>query len=91
MFMPSVLDAPASTNSSISTSADTQTDAPPPPTEEQAPVRHLVLGTPRAVKTTIRVLYQKGYAEPNDWSEPLPTSRPNEVMAILTKRIKLME
>ena len=50
-------------------------------------VRHLLFGPPGAVQATILQLHQLGYAEPNDWSRPLSTGRPNEVMAILTKRV----
>ena len=50
-------------------------------------VRHLLFGTPATVQATIRLLHHCGYAEPNDWSRPISTGRPNEVMAILTKRI----
>ena len=93
MLIPSVLDAPASTvlpaSASARTAATALPDAPPPPTDEQAPLRHLLFGTLHAVQTTIRILYKQGYADPNDWSEPIPTSRPNEVMVILTKRVKL--
>lgn len=51
-------------------------------------VRHLVFGTLPAIRFTIKDLHRRGYAEPNDWSQPLPTGRPREVMAILTKRIE---
>ena len=51
-------------------------------------VRHLVFGTTAAVQFTIKDLHKRGYAEPNDWSQPLPTGRPGEVMAILTKRVE---
>ena len=34
-------------------------------------------------------LFKLNYAEPNDWSRPLPTGRPNEVMAILTRRVRV--
>jgi hypothetical protein len=50
-------------------------------------VRHLLLGTPSGIQITIGQLHQLGYADPNDWSRPLPTGRPNEMMAILTKRV----
>ena len=51
-------------------------------------VRHLVFGTLSALQDTIKDLHCRGYAEPNDWSQPLPTGRPAEVMAILTKRVE---
>lgn len=51
--------------------------------------RHLLLGSLNFVQTTIKQLHQHNYTEPNDWSRPLPTGRPNEVMAILTKKVKV--
>ncbi|MEM1310006.1 MAG: hypothetical protein AAGF98_11065 [Cyanobacteria bacterium P01_H01_bin.153] len=51
-------------------------------------VRHLVFGTIPAIQFTIKDLHSRGYAEPNDWSQLLPTGRPGEVMAILTKRVE---
>ncbi|MEL6492740.1 MAG: hypothetical protein AAFQ95_22550 [Cyanobacteria bacterium J06621_3] len=91
MFIPSVTDAPASTASpTVSSATTTQTEAPPPPAGPyQEPIRHMLFGTLSAVQATIRLLHAKTYAEPNDWSQPIPTGRPGEVMAILTKRIKL--
>lgn len=55
------------------------------PSREQ--VRHLLFGTLSSVTGTIAHLHALGYAEPNDWSRPISTGRPNEVMAILTKRV----
>ncbi len=52
-------------------------------------VRHTLFGTLTAVRNTIALLHKLNYAEPNDWSQPLPTGRPNEVMAILTKRVRV--
>ena len=52
-------------------------------------VRHLLLGSLTAVQRTILDLHTKQYAEPNDWSRPLATGRPNEVMAILTRRVRV--
>ena len=80
MFIPSVTDASAST---VSTALNST------PTSAAEPIRHMLFGSLSAVRTTIRVLHKKGYAEPNDWSQPISTGRPNEVMAILTKRIRL--
>ena len=51
--------------------------------------RHMVFGTLGYVQITIKQLHKLNYAEPNDWSRPLPTGRPNEVMAILTKKVKI--
>ncbi|MEM6452220.1 MAG: hypothetical protein AAF703_18145 [Cyanobacteria bacterium P01_D01_bin.105] len=82
MLITSLEGAPASTDSlapnpTPSSGNDTET------------VRHLLFGSLTAVQCTIRVLHKRGYAEPNDWSQPISTGRPNEVMAILTKRIRL--
>ena len=52
-------------------------------------VRHILFGTLTAVRNTMKLLHKLNYAEPNDWSQPLPTGRPNEVMAILTKRVRV--
>ncbi len=97
MFIPSITGAPAptvspadhSTASSASISANASADAPPPPASDQEPVRHMLFGSLSAVQSTIRLLYKLNYAEPNDWSQPITTGRPNEVMAILTKRVRL--
>lgn len=80
MFIPTTQDAPAST-------APTADNLPPTPTAE--PVRHMLFGSPSAVRATIQTLHKLGYAEPNDWSKPISTGKPNEVMAILTKRVRL--
>ncbi|NEQ50840.1 MAG: hypothetical protein F6K11_12005 [Leptolyngbya sp. SIO3F4] len=52
-------------------------------------VRVLLLGSLTSVQNTIALLFKLNYAEPNDWSRPLATGRPNEVMAILTKRVRV--
>lgn len=51
-------------------------------------VRHLIFGTVNTIGLTIKDLHKRGYADPNDWSKPLPTGRPGEMMAILTKRVE---
>ena len=52
-------------------------------------VRHMLFGSLTGVQLTIRELHSKQYAEPNDWSKPISTGRPNEVMAILTKKVRV--
>lgn len=59
------------------------------PEHQYEPVRLIALGSLTVVRLTIQELHSKHYAEPNDWSRPLPTGRPNEVMAILTKRVRV--
>ena len=51
-------------------------------------VNHTLSGSHTAIQNTIKLLYKLSYAEPNDWSRPLPTGRPNEMMAILNRRIR---
>ncbi len=79
MFIPTIQDASASTDSDVN----------PAPTPTAEPIRHMLFGSLSAVRTTIQTLYKRGYADPNDWSQPISTGRPNEVMAILTKRVRL--
>jgi len=52
---------------------------------QREPVRHLIFGSLAAIQLTIKTLHKLGYAEPNDWSKPIPTGRSGEVMAILVK------
>jgi hypothetical protein len=52
---------------------------------QREPIRHLLFGSLAAVQLNIKNLHKKGYAEPNDWSKPIPTGRSGEVMAILVK------
>ncbi|WP_121971414.1 hypothetical protein [Leptolyngbya sp. BC1307] len=52
-------------------------------------VRHMLFGRLSVVQATIKQLHHLNYAEPNDWSKPISTGRPNEVMAILTKRVNI--
>ena len=61
----------------------------PLPDHQYEMVRHLLFGSLSAVRLTIQELHKKRYAEPNDWSKPISTGRPNEVMAILTKRVAI--
>ena len=82
MFVTPASGATAPTVSLAATSA-TATKRPIPADA----IRHLLFGTPSAVQATIQQLHQRGYAEPNDWSRPISTGRPGEVMAILTKRV----
>ncbi|NJL88300.1 MAG: hypothetical protein HC886_23835 [Leptolyngbyaceae cyanobacterium SM1_1_3] len=52
-------------------------------------VRHMLLGDDDAVLAEIKNLHKRGHSEPNDWSQLLPTGRPDEVMAILTRHLWL--
>ncbi|MGB3493604.1 MAG: hypothetical protein WBA57_12805 [Elainellaceae cyanobacterium] len=56
---------------------------------QNEPVRHLLYGSPQAIQIVIKTLHRLGYAEPNEWSRPMPTDRPGEVMCILTKTVQI--
>ncbi|ESA32611.1 hypothetical protein N836_25180 [Leptolyngbya sp. Heron Island J] len=51
--------------------------------------RHMLFGSLSYIQAVIKLLHKLNYAEPNDWSRPLPTGQPNEVMAILTNRVRV--
>ena len=53
--------------------------------QTKEPIRHMLFGSPAGVRQVIHLLHKLGYAEPNAWSRPMPTGRPGEVMAILTR------
>ena len=58
-----------------------------PPTPDT--VQHMLFGSPAAVRSTIKTLHKLHYADATDWSKLMPTGRVNEVMAILTKKIRV--
>ena len=51
--------------------------------------RLMLFGTLGFVQMSIKELHKANYAEPNDWSRLLPTGQPNEVMSILTRRVRV--
>ena len=92
MFIPTVSDAPASTDCAAISSDPTHTKQSNPERNrseqgQKEPIRHMLFGSLTAVRATIQTLHKRGYAEPNDWSQPISTGRANEVMSILTKRL----
>ncbi len=66
---------------------------PTPPAPRPERVRHLLYGSLPALDRTIKILHAHGYADPNDWSDPMPVplggaeapDQPNQWMVILTK------
>ncbi|BAZ09162.1 hypothetical protein NIES4071_09680 [Calothrix sp. NIES-4071] len=50
-------------------------------------LKHLIIGSPKAVKSTINSLQVLGYAQVSDWSQLIPTANPGEVMSILSRNI----
>ena len=78
-----------------------------PPSSRSTPqahperVRHMLYGSLAAIDRTIKILHAQGYADPNDWSDPIPvppsssgvvrasTPAGTTWMVILTKTILL--
>ncbi|MBE9111013.1 hypothetical protein IQ273_16520 [Nodosilinea sp. LEGE 07298] len=59
-------------------------------------VRHMTYGSLAALDRTIKILHALGYADPNDWSDPIPVPPSTETrcgvetwMVIMTKTILL--
>ncbi|MGF2039068.1 MAG: hypothetical protein RMZ43_027765 [Nostoc sp. CmiVER01] len=50
-------------------------------------IKHLLIGSPKAVTSTIHYLQVIGYASVGDWSSLQPTDNPYEVMSILIRQI----
>ena len=55
--------------------------------EHPEQLRHVLIGPLGLIQATIKTLHSRGYADPNDWSIPLPTGHPGKMMVILTKRM----
>ena len=53
------------------------------------PLRHMLFGSHSAVQATIKRLHMLNYAEPNDWSKPVATGHPDEVVVVLIKRVRV--
>ena len=67
------------------TPISTQTDSQATPKRE--PLKHLLIGSSKAVTSTIHYLQVIGYAQVGDWSPLLPSPNPGEVMSILNRPI----
>ncbi|MEM9218879.1 MAG: hypothetical protein AAGD25_31645 [Cyanobacteria bacterium P01_F01_bin.150] len=85
MFQPSESGAYASTEAGTNLSTATKPSA----LLQYEPVQHMLFGRPSMVQATIKHLYALNYAEPNEWSKLMPTGRGNEVMATLTKKVRV--
>ncbi|MEH2422138.1 MAG: hypothetical protein V7K48_14845 [Nostoc sp.] len=57
------------------------------PSPKREPIKHLLIGSPKAVTSTIHLLQVLSYASVGDWSALLPTGNPDEVMSILSRQI----
>ena len=54
-------------------------------------LRIIATGPPPAVQSHIRAMHHLGYAHPWQWSAPVPTADPGEVMSVLTKPVRAPE
>ncbi len=72
-------------NVQVSSIPNFQTNLSNKPESEK--IKHILIGSSKAVIATIRVLHQLGYADIGDWSPLLPTNNPSEVMSILIRTI----
>lgn len=69
----------------LNTPISNPTSENPLPKRER--IKHLLIGSPKAVTRTIHHLQIIGYASTGDWSPLLPTANPDEVMSILIRQI----
>jgi len=58
-----------------------------PKNDDPEILRIIAVGSMPVVTQHIHRMYQLGYAQPHEWSKPLPTVNPGEIMRILTKRV----
>ena len=54
---------------------------------QREPIKHMLIGSPKIVTSTIHHLQLIGYASVGDWSPLLPTGNSGEVMSILVRQI----
>ena len=85
MFQEFQSGATASTDCAVIPSSERLPDSTP----HYNTIRHMLFGSPAAVQATIKLLYKLNYAEPNDWSKLMPTGQPNEVVSVLTRKVRV--
>jgi hypothetical protein len=88
--------------------ADGASNLPPASSSNPQPqperVRHVLYGSLRGLDRAIKILHSRGYADPNDWCEPIPvpipeadsgregrqpTPAPNQWMTVMDKILLL--
>ncbi|MDZ8188080.1 MAG: hypothetical protein RMX96_24905 [Nostoc sp. ChiSLP02] len=57
------------------------------PLPKREPIKHTLMGSAKAVTSTIHYLQVIGYANVGDWSPLVPTGNADEVMSILIRQI----
>ena len=48
-------------------------------------VKLIVVGSPKGVTKIIHTLFRLGFAEVTEWSQPVPTANPREVMSVMKR------
>ena len=76
------------TNQSDSGSVELRASTDPESGRES--VKVIVVGSPKGVVKIIHTLYRLRFAEVTEWSPPLPTANPREVMSVM-KRLVLID
>ncbi|MGJ3249724.1 MAG: hypothetical protein ACFE0J_01130 [Elainellaceae cyanobacterium] len=66
----------------------TGANSSPCPDDDRETLRVIAVGSLTVVNQYIMQMYQLRYAQPYEWSKPIPTVNPNEVMCILTRHFK---
>jgi len=66
-------------------------DRPPASSERRQPqperVRHVLYGSLQGLDRAIKILHSLGYADPNDWCDPVPSGEPNQWLVVMTKTL----
>ncbi|MFN6561321.1 MAG: hypothetical protein RMY28_016215 [Nostoc sp. ChiSLP01] len=57
------------------------------PLPKREPIKHTLIGSSKAVTSTIHYLQVIGYASTGDWSPLVPTGNADEMMSILIRQI----
>ncbi|MBD2778634.1 hypothetical protein ICL16_42970 [Iningainema sp. BLCCT55] len=63
--------------------------SPTTDTSGKEPIKHMLIGSPKAIRATIHYLHVVNYAQTADWSPLLPTPNPGEFMSIFTRNISV--
>ncbi len=81
MITQSFLSSVEESNAAVNSPSEFQT------VQGKEPLKHLLIGSSKAVTSTIHYLQVIGYADVGDWSPLLPSPNPGEVMSILNRPI----
>lgn len=71
----------------VITQLESQQDVTQQTIPKRESIKHLLIGSPKAVKSTIHYLQVLGYADVGFWSPLLPTANSGEFMSILSRSI----